>query len=109
MLVLEMPPRLYVFRFDVTVHLAAHPHRAVLAVHPDHYAAELPPLRQALLKRGKPTRPDLPVSEHYRVGGRELVLDQLLKRRVIPRNVIRDWRLSVHARTWKRILLTESQ
>jgi hypothetical protein len=72
MLVLEMPPRLHVFRLDVTVHLATYPHRAVLAVHSDHYAAELPPLRQALLKEGKPTRPDLPVSEYYRVVGLEL-------------------------------------
>jgi hypothetical protein len=72
MLVLKIPPRLYVFRFNVTIYLAAHPHRAVLAMHPNHYATELPPLRQALLKRGKPTYPDLPVSKHYRVSRWEL-------------------------------------
>jgi len=72
MLVLEMPPRLHVFHFNIAIYLAAHPHRAVLAMYPDHYAIELPPLRQALLKRGKPTRPDLLVSEYYRVSGREL-------------------------------------
>ena len=72
MLVLEMPPRLHVFRFDVAVYLATYLHHAVLAVHPNHYAVELPPLRQALLKRGKPTYPNLPISEYYRVGGREL-------------------------------------
>jgi len=78
MLVLKMPPRLHVFRFDVAVHLAAHPHYAVLTIHPNHYAAELPPLRQALLRGGKLTRPDLPVSKHYRVGGRELAYQLLV-------------------------------
>jgi hypothetical protein len=45
MLVLEMPPYLYVFRFNVAVYLAAYLYRAVLAVYPNHYAVELPPLR----------------------------------------------------------------
>jgi hypothetical protein len=72
MLVLKMPPYLYVFRFNIAVYLTAHLHRAVLAIHPNYYAAELLPLRQALLKRGKLTYPNLLVSKYYRVGRREL-------------------------------------
>jgi hypothetical protein len=72
MLVLKMPPRLHVFRFNVTIHLAAYLYRAVLAIYPNYYAIELLALRQALLKRGKLTYPDLLVSKHYRVSRREL-------------------------------------
>ena len=67
MLILKIPPYLHIFRFNISIHLTAYPHRAVLAVHPNHYATELLPLRQALLKRGKPTYPNLPVSKYYRV------------------------------------------
>ena len=73
MFVFEMLPCLYVFRFDVAVYLAAYLYRAVLAVYSDHYAAELLPLRQALLKRGKLTRFNFLVSKHYRVSKWELV------------------------------------
>ena len=72
MLVLKMPPRLYVFRFNVAIYLAAYPYRAVLAIYPNHYTVELSPLQQALLKRGKLTRFNLLVSKYYRVGRREL-------------------------------------
>jgi hypothetical protein len=41
-------------------------------VHPNHYAVELPPLRQALLGGGKLTYLNLLVSKYYRVGRREL-------------------------------------
>jgi len=72
MLVLKMPPYLHVFRFNVTVYLAAYPHYIVLAIYLNYYTIELPPLRQALLKREKLTYPNLPVSKYYRVSGREL-------------------------------------
>jgi hypothetical protein len=72
MLVLKIPPRLHVFRFNVAIYLTAYLYRAVLTIYPNYYAIELPPLRQALLKRGKPTYPNLLVSKHYRVGRREL-------------------------------------
>ena len=78
MLILKILPYLYIFYFDITVYLAAYPYRVILAIYPGHYAAELPPLRQALLKRGKPTYPDLLVSEHYRVGGQELAYQLLV-------------------------------
>jgi hypothetical protein len=45
MLVLKMLPRLYIFRFNVAIYLAAYPHRAILAIYPNYYAVELPPLR----------------------------------------------------------------
>jgi hypothetical protein len=72
MLVLKIPPRLHVFRFNVTIYLTTHLYRAVLAIYPNHYAIELPPLWQALLKRGKLTYLNLLVSKHYRVSRREL-------------------------------------
>ena len=72
MLIFKMLPRLHVFRFNVAIYLAAYLHRAVLIIHPNHYAAEFPPLWQALLKKGKPTCLDFLVSEYYRVGGQEL-------------------------------------
>jgi len=68
MLILKMPPRLYIFHFNVTIYLAAYLYRAILAIYPNYYAIELPPLRQALLKRGKLTYPNLLVSKHYRVS-----------------------------------------
>ena len=67
-----MPPYLYIFRFNITIYLAIYPHRAVLVIYPNYYTVELLPPRKALLKRGKPTRPNLLISEHYRVGRREL-------------------------------------
>jgi hypothetical protein len=78
MLVLKMPPRLYVFRFNVTVYLTAYPHRAVLAIHPNYYTVELPPLRKALLKRGKLTYSNLLISKYYRVSRQELVYQLLV-------------------------------
>ena len=73
-----MLPHLYVFHFDVAVHLAAYLYCAVLAVYSDDYAAEFLPLQQALLNKGKLTCPDLPVSKHYRVGRWELVYQLLV-------------------------------
>jgi hypothetical protein len=44
MLVLKMPPYLYVFRFNVAIYLAAYLYCAVLAIYPNYYAIELLPL-----------------------------------------------------------------
>ena len=44
MLVLKMLPCFHVFCFDIAVHLVAHLHCAILAVHSDNYATELLPL-----------------------------------------------------------------
>ena len=68
MLVLKMPPRLYVFRFDIAVHLTTYLHRAILIIYPNYYIIKFLPLQQALLKRGKPTYLNLPVFKHYRVS-----------------------------------------
>ena len=65
MLVLKIPPRLHVFYFNVTIYLAAHLYRAVLAIYPNYYAVELSPLRKDLLKRGKPTYSNLLISKYY--------------------------------------------
>ena len=78
MLVLKILLRLHIFRFNITVYLAAYPHYAVFTIYPDHYTTELPPLQQALLKRGKLTYSNLPVFKHYRVGKRELAYQLLV-------------------------------
>ena len=69
-----MPPRLYVFRFNIAIYLAAYPYRAILTIYFNYYTTELLPLRQALLKKEKLTYPNLLIFKHYRVSGQELII-----------------------------------
>ena len=78
MLVFKIPPYLYIFYFNIAIYFAAYLYRAVLAVYSNYYTAKLLPLRQALLKKGKLTYFNLPVSKHYRVGGQELIYQLLV-------------------------------
>jgi hypothetical protein len=72
-LIFKMPPRLHIFYFNVAIYFTTYLHYAVLIIYFNHYIIKLLPLRQAFLKRGKLTCPDLPVSKYYRVIRRELV------------------------------------